>query len=405
MSISDNFDLKAELKKCKTADDLTGKNGLVQRLIGSMLEQLLQNEMDEHLGYEKHSSLGDRSGNSRNGLTKKTLKSNYGPVEIEIPRDRNSEFEPIIVKKHQRSISSFDDKIISMYSKGMSTRDIQSHIQELYGIELSPTHISHITDQVMGLVMEWQSRPLQAVYPVVFFDAIHFKVKEGGKVVTKASYTCLGIDNEGKKDVLGIWIGEAEGAKFWLRIFSDMQNRGVKDILIACMDGLKGLPEAIKTVFPGVDIQLCIIHMIRNSMKYIPHTQSKAFMKDLKNIYQAPTEDVAFHSLEALKLNWEKKYPLAVKPWITHWENIRTFFRFPDAIRRMIYTTNAVESVHMQLRKVTKSKTVFPNDEALMKILFLAIRDVSKKWTMPKHEWKTVISYLAIEYGDRLGLN
>jgi putative transposase len=264
MTIPQNFDLKAELKKCKSADDLTGKNGLLQKLIGGMLEQLLQNEMDEHLGYEKHSLLGDNSGNSRNGKTKKTLKSQYGNVEIEIPRDRNGEFDPIAVKKHQRSISSFDDKIISMYAKGMTVRDIQSHVQELYGADLSPALISNITEKVMESVTEWQARPLQRIYPVIFFDAIHYKVKENGKVVSKASYTCLGIDLEGKKDVLGIWVGDAEGAKFWLKVCTELQNRGIKDVLIACIDGLKALPDAIRMVFPEVEIQLCIIHITRS---------------------------------------------------------------------------------------------------------------------------------------------
>ena len=404
MSTFQNFNLNDELAKYKTADELTGKNGLIQRLVGSMLEQILQKEMDEHLGYEKHSCTGNNSGNSRNGRTKKTLKSNYGPVEIEIPRDRNGEFEPVAVKKHQRSVSSFDDKVISMYAKGMSTRDIQSHILELYGAELSPSLISNITDKVMDIALEWQSRCLQSVYPIIFFDAIHYKVKEHGKVVSKSSYTCLGIDLEGKKEVLGIWIGEAEGAKFWLKVCTELQNRGVKDVFIACIDGLKGLPDAIKAVFPGVSIQLCIIHMIRNSVKYIPHNYMKEFTTDLKTIYKATTEESACQNLGILQSKWMSKYPLALKPWITHWENVVTFFNFPEVIRRVIYTTNAVESVHRQLRKVTKTKGAFPTDESLTKMLFLAIRDISKKWTMPLKDWKTIISHLSIAYGDRLGL-
>lgn len=404
MNLSQDFDLKAELAKCKTADDLTGKNGLLQKLIGGMLEQLLQNEMDEHLGYEKHSSLGDHSGNSRNGKTKKTLKSTHGNIELEVPRDRNGDFEPVVIKKHQRSISSFDDKIISMYAKGMTVRDIQSHIQELYGADLSPALISNITEKVMETATEWQSRPLQNIYPVVFFDALHYKVKENGKVVSKASYTCLGIDLDGKKDVLGIWIGEAEGAKFWLKVCTELQNRGVKDILIACIDGLKALPDAIRMVFPKVEIQLCIIHMIRNSIKYVPHNHSKEFMTDLKEVYRATTEELAYQNLEKLQRKWELKYALAVRPWVTHWDNLKTFFAFPEQIRTMIYTTNAVESVHRQLRKVTKNKAVFPTDESLVKMLFLAIRDVSKKWTMPMRGWKTIISFLSTAYGDRLGL-
>lgn len=403
MTIPQNFDLQAELAKCKTADDLAGKNGLIQRLIGGMLEQMLQKEMDEHLGYEKHSPEGHHSGNSRNGRSKKTLRSNYGEIE-EVPRDRNSEFEPIAVKKRQRSISAFDDKIISLYAKGMTTRDIQAHVQELYGFEMSPTMISNITEKVIEVATDWQARPLQSVYPIVFFDAIHFKVKDGGKVVSKAAYTCLGIDTEGKKDILGLWIGESEGAKFWLKVCSELHNRGVKDILIACIDGLKALPDSIRAVFPDVKIQLCVIHMIRNSIKYIPTKCAKEFMGDLKDIYGATTIELAEQNLEKLRGKWNDKYPLAVKPWITHWDNIRTFFEFSAPIRRIIYTTNAVESLHRQFRKVTKNKAVFPTDDSLFKMLFLAARDVSKKWTMPIREWKTVISHLALTYGDRLGL-
>ena len=292
-----------------------------------------------------------------------------------------------------------------MYAKGMTTRDIQSHVLELYGTELSPTLISNITEKVMEIATEWQARPLQSVYPIIFFDAIHYKVKENGRVVSKASYTCLGIDTEGKKDVLGIWVGDAEGAKFWLRVCTELQYRGIKDILIACIDGLKGLPEAIQVVFPQVSIQLCIIHMIRNSIKYIPHNHSKEFMGDLKNIYRAPTEEIAYQNVEKLQAKWECKYTLAVKPWLVHWENIKTFFAFPEQIRRIIYTTNAVESVHRQLRKVTKNKAVFPTDESLVKMLFLAIRDVSRKWTKQMNGWNTIISHLSIAYGDRLGLH
>lgn len=404
MTLPQNFDLQTELAKCKTADDLTGKNGLIQRLVGGMLEQMLQKEMDEHLGYEKHSPEGHHSGNSRNGRSTKKLKSNYGEIEIEVPRDRNSEFDPIAVKKRQRSISDFDDKIISMYAKGMTTRDIQTHIQELYGFEISPAMISNITDKVIEVATDWQARSLQPVYPIIFFDAIHYKVKEGGKIVSKAAYTCLGIDNDGKKDVLGLWIGEAEGAKFWLKVCTELSNRGIKDILIACVDGLKGLPDAIRSVFPDVKIQLCVIHMIRNSIKYIPTKYSKEYVVDLKTIYGATTRELAELNLQKLKEKWDDRYPLAVKPWIANWENLSTFFEFSAPIRRIIYTTNAVESLHRQFRKVTKNKAVFPTDDALFKMLFLAVRDITKKWCMPHREWKTVISHLALAYGERLGL-
>lgn len=397
-----NIDLNAELKKCKTMEDLTGKNGLLQRLLKGMMENLLEQEMEEHLGYEKHSPKGDLSGNTRNGKNTKTVTSSFGPVDIEVPRDRNSEFEPQVVKKRQKDISSFDDKIISMYAKGMTTRDIQSHVQDLYGIEISPTTISNITNKVVDVALEWQSRPLSSVYAVVFFDAIHYKVKEEGKVVCKAAYTCLGIDFEGKKEILGLWVGESEGAKFWLRICSELQNRGVSDILIACIDGLKGLPEAITSVFPEVQIQLCIVHTIRNSMKYVHSKCVKEFLKDLKAVYGAPSEEIALTHRAKLQEKWEDRYPLAVKPWVTHWENLKTFFAFPDSIRKLIYTTNAVEGLHRQFRKVTKNKAVFPSDEALLKMLFLASRDICKKWTMPLRDWKNMVSQLSIFFEDRL---
>jgi transposase-like protein len=379
------IDFGPELSKCKTMEDLCGKNGLVQRLIGNMVEQLLEKEMNEHIGYEKHSTEGNNSGNSRNGKTSKTVQSSYGPFELEVPRDRNSEFEPQLVKKRQRSISSFDDKIISMYAKGMSTRDIQAHVQELYGADISPTAVSHITEKVLDVAKEWQSRPLKKVYPITYFDAIHYKVREGGK-----------------KDVLGLWIGESEGAKFWLRVFSELKNRGVQDIFIACIDGLKGLPDAIKAVFPETEIQLCIIHMIRNSFKYVSSKHAKEFVNDLKLIYRAETEQKAEENLSKLRKKWEEKYPLAVSPWVKHWENVRTFFKFPEEIRRIIYTTNAVESLHRQFRKVTKNRAVFPNDESLFKLLFLTVNGLSAKWTMTVKGWKSCLSQFSILYDARL---
>jgi putative transposase len=394
--------LEDELNNCKTMDDLCGKNGLMQRLLGNMIEQLLEKEMDEHIGYAKHAIEGHNSGNSRNGKNAKIVQSSYGPIEIETPRDRTGEFEPQIVKKRQKNISSFDDKIISMYAKGMSTRDIQTHVQEIYGAEISATSISNITEKVLEVAKEWQSRPLHKVYPIVYFDAIHYKVREDGKVVMKAAYTCLGIDLDGKKDVLGIWIGESEGAKFWLRVFTELKNRGVYDIFIACVDGLKGMPEAINVVFPCAEIQLCIIHMIRNSFKYVSYKHSKEFVNDLKLIYRAETEERAEENLIKLQEKWEKKYPLAVKPWINHWENVKTFFKFPEEIRTIIYTTNAVESLHRQFRKVTKNRSVFPTDASLFKLLYLAVAGLSEKWTMPLQGWKTALSQFSILYGDRL---
>ena len=385
-------------------EDLTGKNGLIQKLIGGMVEKMIEKEMEEHLGYEKHDTKGNNTGNSRNGVNKKTVHSSHGPIELEIPRDRNGEFEPQLIKKRQSHISSFDEKIISMYAKGMTTRDIQGHIKELYGADISPTMISSITDKVIGVAEEWQSRSLSRLYPIVFFDAIHYKVRDGNKIVTKASYTCLGIDIEGKKEILGAWIGESEGAKFWLQVFTELKNRGVEDIFIACMDGLKGLPEALKSVFPETEVQLCIIHMIRNSLKYVPHKYLKEFVKDLKEIYQAPTEGKGESSALALEEKWSKRYPLAVRPWINHWDNLKTFFKFPEEIKRLIYTTNAVESLHRQLRKVTKTKSVFPTNNALLKMLFLASREASKKWTLPVKGWKEALSYFGVAYENRLSV-
>ena len=397
-----NYDLEKELDKCETMEDLTGQNGLIQKLIGGMVEKMLEKEMEGHLGYEKHSVKGNNTGNNRNGKNKKLIQSTHGPIEIEVPRDRKSEFEPKLIKKRERHISSFDDKIISMYARGMTTRDIQGHIKELYGADISPAMVSNITDKVLEVAAEWQSRPLSRIYPIIFFDAIHYKVREGSKVVTKAAYTCLGINIEGYKEILGAWIGESEGAKLWLQVFTELKNRGVEDILIACMDGLKGLPEALKSVFPDTEVQLCIIHMIRNSIKYVPSKHVKEFLKDLKEIYQAPTEAKGESSLLALDEKWGRKYALSVKPWMTHWENLKTFFQFPDEARRLVYTTNAVESLHRQFRKVTKNKSVFPTDEALLKMLYLASDGVQKKWTLPVRGWKEAISYFGIAYEDRI---
>jgi transposase-like protein len=358
--------------------------------------------MEEHLGYAKHSPEGYHSGNSRNGKSSKTVQSSQGPISIDVPRDRNGDFDPQVVKKRQTHINAFDDKIISMYARGMSTRDIQAHVAEIYGADISPTMISNITDKVFEVAKEWQNRPLSKVYPIVYFDAIHYKVRQGGKVITKACYTCLGINMEGKKEMLGLWLGESEGAKFWLRVFTELKNRGIHDIFIACVDGLKGLPDAINAVFPETSIQLCVIHMIRNSMKYVSHKSAKLFIAHLKLVYRAATLGEAEDNLYKFQQHWEDKYPLAVKPWINHWENIKTFFDFHGDIRRIIYTTNAVESLHRQFRKVTKNRAAFPNDESLIKLLFLSLEGASKKWTMPVQNWKKTLAQFAIMYEDRM---
>jgi transposase-like protein len=404
MSQQTPIDLDAELKKCKTMDDLTGKNGLLQRLLGPMIEKMLECEMDEQLGYERHSRQAKDSDNRRNGKTQKIVKGSFGPVEITIPRDRDGEFEPKLIKKHQRSISSFDEKIISMYAKGMTTRDIQSHVQELYGAEISSTTISNITEKVMEEAQGWQSRPLAEIYAVLYLDAIHYKVREGGRIVSKASYTCFGVDLEGRKDVLGIWVGESEGARFWLKVCTELKNRGVRDVFIACIDGLKGFPEAINAVFPQTTIQLCIIHLIRNSIKYVPYKHYKEFIGDLQAVYKAFSEGSAIIALNLLNGKWGEKYPMAVRPWVNQWENIKTFLDFPEPLRKIIYTTNAVEALHRQFRKVTKNRAVFPSDDALTKLLYLAIRDISKKWTMPIRDWRSIITCLLAVYGDRVNV-
>jgi transposase-like protein len=398
-------ELKKELDTCKTQEDLFGKNGLMKRVIKNMVEYMLKGEMEDHLGYTKYDKKGKNTGNNRNGVKSKNVRSNYGDISISIPQDRESEFEPQIIKKYQKDITFFDDKIISMYAKGMSTRDITEHIKNLYGVELSATFISNVTDKIIERAKEWQARPLDKVYAAVFFDAIHYNVKVDGHIVNKAAYTALGINLEGKKNILGIWVGENEGAHYWAGIANELKNRGVEDILISCMDGLKGLPKAIKAVFPNTEIQLCIIHLIRNSFKFIPHKYAKTFTADLKKIYKAPSQESAQFQLENLIQIWDKKYPLAVKPWVDNWENIVTFLKYPPDLRSIIYTTNAVESLHRQFRKVTKAKSIFPTDQALLKMLFLAQLSISKKWTQPIRAWKTILSQLSIFFEGRLIFN
>lgn len=399
-----SFNLQEEMSKCKTMEDITGKNGLFKRMLKEMTEQMLEAELTGHLGYEKHSPDGHNSGNSRNGHTGKTVRSGFGEVSLDTPRDRQGTFEPQLVKKGQTDITDFDEKIISMYAKGMTTRDIQEHVKDFYGVDISPTFVSNVTDKVLELVAQWQARPLESVYPIVFFDAIYYKVRQDGRIISKAAYTCLGIDLKGHKDVLGIWIGEKEGAHYWLGILNELKNRGVEDILIACMDGLKGFPEAVEQVYPGVEVQLCVVHMIRNSVKYVGSKYQKEFMADLKQVYKAPSLKSAETELATLTAKWGEKYPLAVKPWNEHWANVSGYFKYPDHIRKIVYTTNAVEAVHRQLRKVTKNRSMFPNDEALAKMLFLAIRGVSKKWTAPIRDWASTISQLAVFFKGRVKL-
>ena len=400
-----NFDYNSEIKKCKTIDDVLGKNGLVQRLVKDVLENILEAEMDEHLGrdkYQRQSNIDPGERNYRNGYSQKNLRSSFGDVDLDIPRDRKSEFEPQIVKKYETVCNELDKKIISLYAKGMTTSDIQAEIEDLYGITISPSMVSKITDKVIATATEWQNRMLDKIYPIVYLDAMYFKVRSNGKIVNKAVYICLGYTMEGYKDILGLWVDEAEGAKFWLGICNDLKNRGVKEILIACMDGLKGLPQAIQTVFPSANIQTCIVHQIRNSIKYIASKDKKSFMKDLKEVYKAPTEELALAQLDKLKEIWGNSYGMVIDSWYKNWNNLSTFFDFSPRIRKMIYTTNALEGFNRQVRKYTKSRTIFPTDESLNKCVYLATMEIMEKWTQPVPNWGATLAELTLFFTEEL---
>ena len=400
-----NFDYNSEVKKCKTIDDVLGKNGLVQRLVKDVLENILEAEMDEHLGrdkYQRQSDIEPSERNYRNGYSQKNLRSSFGTVDLDIPRDRKSEFEPQIVKKYETVCNELDKKIISLYAKGMTTSDIQAEIEDLYGITISPSMVSKITDKLIATATEWQNRMLDKIYPIVYLDAMYFKVRSNGKIVNKAVYICLGYTMEGYKDILGLWVDEAEGAKFWLGICNDLKNRGVKEILIACMDGLKGLPQAIQTVFPSANIQTCIVHQIRNSIKYIASKDKKAFMKDLKEVYKAPTEELALAQLDNLKEKWGSNYGMVIDSWYNNWNNLDTFFKFSPQIRKLIYTTNVLEGFNRQVRKFTKVRTIFPTDESLNKCVYLATMEIMEKWTQPIHNWGTTLAELSLYFEEQL---
>ena len=400
-----NFDYNSEVKKCKTIDDVLGKNGLVQRLVKDVLENILEAEMDEHLGrdkYQRQSDIEPSERNYRNGYSQKNLRSSFGTVDLDIPRDRKSEFEPQIVKKYETVCNELDKKIISLYAKGMTTSDIQAEIEDLYGITISPSMVSKITDKVIATATEWQNRMLDKIYPIVYLDAMYFKVRSNGKIVNKAVYICLGYTMEGYKDILGLWVDEAEGAKFWLGICNDLKNRGVKEILIACMDGLKGLPQAIQTVFPSANIQTCIVHQIRNSIKYIASKDKKSFMKDLKEVYKAETEELALAQLDKLKETWGNSYGMVIDSWYNNWNNLSTFFDFSPRIRKIIYTTNALEGFNRQVRKYTKSRTIFPTDESLNKCVYLATMEIMEKWTQPVPNWGATLAELTLFFTEEL---
>ncbi len=385
-----------------TPEDLTGPEGLLKRLTGALVERALEAELTEHLGYDEHAVEGRGSGNSRNGSGEKTLQTEQGPISVEVPRDRNGTFEPQLVKKHQRRFTGFDEKIVGMYARGMSTRDIQAHLSELYGTDIAPSLVSAVTEAVIDEVQGWQARPLEPIWPIVYLDALVIKVRDGGVVSNKSAYLALGINADGKKEVLGLWLAANEGAKFWLLVISELKNRGIEDIFIACCDGLKGFPEAIEAVFPKTVVQTCIVHMIRNSVRFVGWTKRKALCADLRRVYGAPTEDAALAALDEFEKTWGKSHPLVVASWRNNWERVRPFFAFPFEVRRIIYTTNAIESLNFVLRKTIKSKGHFPNDEAAKKLLFLALRNAEKKWIRPPRGWTSTLNQFDIHFEGRL---
>ena len=384
----------------KSFDDL---KDVFKIMVGEMLENGLEGELDDELGYTKYDYRNKTCENSRNGYSKKTLKTSFGETEIKVPRDRDGDFEPQLVKKNQTTLTGdIEEKILSMYAKGMTTSDIESHIQDIYGLECSDSTISRITDKILPVVRDWQSRPLEDVYAVVFMDAIHFHVRSEGQIVKKAVYIAIGINMDGIKEVLGMWVGEIESAKFWLSVMNGLKNRGVQDILIACVDGLTGFPAAIEAVYPKTEIQQCIIHQIRNTTKFVSYKDIKALMADLKKVYAAVDEQTALAELDNFDEKWSSKYPKIAISWRSNWANLSTYFKYPHEVRKLIYTTNAIEGFNRQLRKVTKNKGVFPTDDSLLKMLYLAMIDITKKWTGKRREWGQIHSQLEIFFADRL---
>jgi len=391
------------LKDYQKPEDILGESGIIQQLTKAILERALEGELSHHLGYEKHQR--SDSLNSRNGKTSKTLKGKKGEISIDVPRDRNAEFEPQIIKKRQTRFDGFDDKIISMYARGMTMKEIQGHLQEIYAIEVSPEMISTVTDAVLDEVKAWQNRPLDSVYPILYLDALVVKVKDQGRVSNKSVYLAIGVNMAGLKEVLGIWTSETEGAKFWLSIVTELKNRGVKEIFIACVDGLKGFPQAIESVFPQTQVQICLVHQMRNSLAYVSYKDRKQVAGDLKSVYKAATAEMAERQLEQFEQTWTVRYPMIGKSWRANWSRIIPFFSFPADIRKALYTTNAIESLNMSLRKIIKNRALFPNDEALFKLLYLALRNISKRWTMPIKDWGLAMQQFAIVFDGRVPLH
>ena len=389
-----------EMSNITSMDDI---QNLFKETIAEFMEDGLETELDDELGYSRYDYCNKNTENSRNGHSSKTLRTSFGDVEVAVPRDRKGEFEPQLLKKNQTSISQdIEEKILSMYAKGMTTGDIEVHIQDIYGVDVSDTTVSRITDKILPVAKEWQQRPLEAVYAVVFLDAIHYHVRSEGHIVKKAVYIAIGIDLDGHKDVLGMWVGENESAKYWATVLNSLRNRGIEDIFIACTDNLCGFSTAIEAVFPKTEIQNCIIHQIRNSSKYVSYKDLKALMTDLKAVYTAVDEDAALMALDTFSEHWDKKYPTISQSWRANWANLSTYFKFPQELRRLIYTTNAIEGFNRQLRKVTKAKSVFPTDESLFKMLYLAMMDITKKWTGRRQDWSMIHAQLAVYFEDRM---
>ena len=389
-----------DMSNITSMDDI---QNLFKETIAEFMEDGLETELDDELGYSRYDYCNKNTENSRNGHSSKTLRTSFGDVEVAVPRDRKGEFEPQLLKKNQTSISQdIEEKILSMYAKGMTTGDIEAHIQNIYGVDVSDTTVSRITDKILPVAKEWQQRPLEAVYAVVFLDAIHYHVRSDGHIVKKAVYIAIGIDLDGHKDVLGMWVGENESAKYWATVLNSLRNRGIEDIFIACTDNLCGFSTAIEAVFPKTEIQNCIIHQIRNSSKYVSYKDLKALMADLKAVYAAVDEDAALMALDTFSEHWDKKYPTISQSWRANWANLSTYFKFPQELRRLIYTTNAIEGFNRQLRKVTKAKSVFPTDESLFKMLYLAMMDITKKWTGRRQDWSMIHAQLAIYFEDRM---
>jgi len=392
------------IKGYKNPEDLLGEEGLLKQLTKALLERAMAAELTHELGYEKHDKTEKATTNRRNGSSSKAVSSKHGEMEISVPRDRTGDFEPQIIKKHQRRFDGFDNLILSLYSRGLSTREIQSHIEEIYGVEVSPDLISTVTSAVEEKVREWQQRPLDEVYPILYLDALRVKIRVDGRVQNRCVYIAIGVNLEGKKETLGLWSAENEGAKFWLSVLTELQNRGVRDLLIACVDGLKGFPEAIETVFPRTLVQICIVHQIRNSLNFVSYKDRKQVAADLKPIYTAATSEEALFQLELFSEKWNGKYPLIAKSWKMNWSRIEPMFQFPGEIRRAIYTTNVIESLNMSLRKITKTRAAFPSEESAFKLIWLGLQNIEKKWTMPIRDWRLALQQLAIIFEGRLPL-